>query len=71
MPNDGRTILEQAEAAGLTPQFGCRMGVCHTCTVHKLHGAVRNVITGDVRANTDEHIQICINSPVGDVRVAL
>ena len=71
VPNDGRTILEQAEAAGLTPQFGCRMGVCHTCTVHKLHGAVRNVITGDVRANTDEHIQICINSPVGDVRVAL
>ncbi|MGI8505971.1 MAG: ferredoxin reductase [Solirubrobacteraceae bacterium] len=27
------TLLEQAEAAGLTPEFGCRMGICHTCNV--------------------------------------
>ena len=28
----GRSLLEQAEAAGLTPEYGCRMGICHTCT---------------------------------------
>ncbi|MBW3659921.1 MAG: ferredoxin reductase, partial [Actinobacteria bacterium] len=33
--NDGRTILEQAEAAGLAPVAGCRMGICHTCVLPK------------------------------------
>jgi ferredoxin-NADP reductase len=69
--NDGRPILEQLENAGLTPAFGCRMGICHTCTVRKKHGAIRNVLSGEVRADTDEEIQICVNAPVGDVCLAL
>jgi len=70
-PNSGATILEQAEAAGLTPEFGCRMGVCNTCAVKKLSGAVRHVVSGEVCANTDETIKICVQVPVGDVAVAL
>ncbi len=69
--NSGSTILEQAEAAGLKPQYGCRMGVCNTCAVKKLHGAVRHVISGEVNANTDETIKVCVNVPVGDVAVEL
>ncbi|WP_375000011.1 ferredoxin reductase [Aeromicrobium sp. CTD01-1L150] len=69
--NSGATILEQAESAGLTPDFGCRMGVCNTCAVKKLGGAVRHVISGEVCANTDETIKVCVNVPVGDVSVAL
>ena len=70
-PNSGATILEQAEAAGLTPQYGCRMGVCNTCAVKKLSGAVRHVVSGEVCANTDETIKVCVQVPVGDVAVAL
>lgn len=69
--NSGATILEQAEAAGLKPAYGCRMGVCNTCAVKKLHGAVRHVISGEVSANTDETIKVCVNVPVGDVAVDL
>ncbi|KAA1422553.1 2Fe-2S iron-sulfur cluster binding domain-containing protein [Mumia zhuanghuii] len=69
--NSGATILEQAEAAGLTPEFGCRMGVCNTCALKKNHGAVRHVITGEVSASTDETVKICVHVPVGDVNVAL
>ena len=69
--NSGATILEQAEAAGLTPAYGCRMGVCNTCAVKKLSGAVRHVVTGEVGANTDETIKVCVQVPVGDVSVAL
>ena len=69
--NSGATILEQAEAAGLKPDFGCRMGVCNTCAVKKLSGAVRHVVTGEVCANTDETIKVCVQVPVGDVAVAL
>ena len=69
--NSGKTILEQAEAAGLKPEFGCRMGVCNTCVVKKNHGAVRHVISKEISANTDETIKICVNVPIGDVTVSL
>ena len=63
----GAPLLDQAEAAGLTPQSGCRMGICHTCTCRKLEGAVRDVRTGEISTAPDELIQICVNAPVGDV----
>ncbi|CAN5152850.1 ferredoxin reductase [soil metagenome] len=69
--NSGATILEQAEAAGLTPAYGCRMGVCNTCAIKKNHGAVRHVVSGQVAANTDETIKICVHVPVGNVSIAL
>ncbi|NRQ51413.1 ferredoxin reductase [Aeromicrobium stalagmiti] len=69
--NSGATILEQAEAAGLKPEFGCRMGVCNTCAIKKNSGAVRHVVTGEICADTDETIKICVQVPIGDVNVAL
>jgi ferredoxin len=61
------TLLEQAEAAGLTPDFGCRMGICHTCTCRKAAGAVRNLKTGEVSDEEDVDIQLCVSVPAGDV----
>jgi ferredoxin-NADP reductase len=69
--DDGRSLLEQAEAAGLTPESGCRMGICHTCTRRKTSGAVKNLITGAVSTTDGEDVQICITAPVGDVELAL
>ncbi|MHA7653565.1 ferredoxin reductase [Mycobacterium sp. ML4] len=69
--DDGRSLLEQAEAAGLTPQNGCRMGICHTCTRRKTSGTVRNLVTGAVSTGPDENVQICVTVPVGDVEIAL
>src|SRR5947209_1164358 len=66
-PAAGGTLLEQAEAAGLTPEFGCRMGICHTCTCRKAAGAVRNVLSGNVSHEEDEDIQLCVSVPAGDV----
>jgi len=65
------TLLEQAEAAGLSPEFGCRMGICHTCTCRKTAGAVRNVLTGEVSGEEDEDIQLCISIPAGDVAIEI
>ncbi|HTQ17222.1 ferredoxin reductase [Mycobacterium sp.] len=69
--DDGRSLLEQAESAGLKPQNGCRMGICHTCTRRKKSGAVRNLTTGAVSTGPDEDVQICVTVPVGDVEIAL
>lgn len=69
--DDGRPLLEQAESAGLSPQNGCRMGICHTCTRRKTAGTVRNLVTGAVSTAPDEDVQICVSVPVGDVDVSL
>jgi stearoyl-CoA 9-desaturase NADPH oxidoreductase len=69
--DDGRSLLEQAETAGLTPQNGCRMGICHTCTRRKTAGTVRNLTTGAVSTGPDEDVQICVSVPVGDVELSL
>jgi ferredoxin-NADP reductase len=69
--DDGRPLLEQAEAAGLTPESGCRMGICHSCTRRKTRGAVRNLVTGAVSGTEEEDVQICVSVPVGDVDLAL
>ncbi|MGI8429469.1 MAG: ferredoxin reductase [Solirubrobacteraceae bacterium] len=65
------TLLEQAEAAGLSPEFGCRMGICHTCTCRKAAGPVRNVLTGSVSSEEDEDIQLCVSVPAGDVALEI
>jgi ferredoxin-NADP reductase len=67
----GGTLLEQAEAAGLAPAFGCRMGICRTCTCRKSAGTVRNLITGEVSDEEDEDIQLCVSVPAGDVALQL
>jgi len=64
--NNGATLLEQAESAGLTPESGCRMGICHACTCRKTAGDVRDIRTGEISSG-EEDIQICVSVPVGTV----
>jgi ferredoxin-NADP reductase len=69
--NDGASLLEQAEGAGLRPAYGCRMGICHTCTCRKLSGTHKNLITGEVSSAPEEEIQLCVSAALGDVSVEL
>ena len=69
--NSGATLLEQAESAGLSPEHGCRMGICFSCTKVKTSGCTRNVLTGDLHTDPDQEIQLCISVPVGDVAIDL
>jgi ferredoxin-NADP reductase len=68
--DDGRPLLEQAEAAGLTPEHGCRMGICKSCTCAMTAGSVRHLRTGAITSGA-ELIQICVSAPVGDVTLDL
>jgi ferredoxin-NADP reductase len=67
--NTGATLLEQAEAAGLSPEYGCRMGICFSCTQVKTSGCTRNIRTGELDSDPDTEIQLCINVPVGDIEL--
>ncbi len=65
--NDGKTLLEQAEAAGLNPESGCRMGICYSCTCKKTAGKIRDLRTGEISSGDEEDIQLCVSVPVGTV----
>lgn len=65
------TVLETAEAAGLAPAFGCRRGICGTCTSTKTSGQVRNTVTGELSAADPEPIRLCVSVASGDVVVDL
>jgi ferredoxin-NADP reductase len=70
-PNTGTSLLEQAEALGLKPEFGCRMGICFSCVATKSEGTVRNILTGEESSLPDEDIRICVSDPQGDCTVDL
>lgn len=69
--SDGRPVLLQAEAAGLQPVHGCRMGICHSCICPLTGGAVRDLLTGDLMSTPGEDIRICVSAPVGDAEIDL
>lgn len=71
VPNTGQPLLDQAEAAGLRPEAGCRMGICFSCTARKSEGRVRNALTGETSSLPDEDIRICVSAPQGDCSVDL
>ena len=60
------TVLEAGEEAGVGMPFGCRMGICHTCTLTLVSGTVRDLRNGDEYGNPNEPVQTCITAAVGD-----
>ncbi|WP_404364674.1 ferredoxin reductase [Marinobacter sp.] len=64
-------LLEIAEAAGLSPRHGCRMGICHQCSCRKTSGTVISRLTGKASGPGEETIQLCISVPRGPVTLDL
>lgn len=75
VPDDGRSILEQAESAGIPARHGCRRGICHTCVVPRTSGCVRVAATGDVEASPTDvagtPVRLCVTVADGDVELDL
>ena len=60
------TVLEAGEEAGIGMPYGCRMGICHTCTLTLVSGKVRDLRNGDEYDNANESVQTCVTAAVGD-----
>lgn len=63
------TILELAEANGVTPDFSCRSGVCHTCMCTLIEGEVEYVNDDAVLPDEEGQILICSSKPKTDITV--
>jgi len=59
------TLLEAGEQAGVGMPYGCRMGICHTCTVTKISGTARDLRNGNEFDQDNEPIQTCVTVAVG------
>jgi ferredoxin-NADP reductase len=64
-------ILLAGEQAGAELPFGCRMGICHTCTGRLRSGRVRDLRTGRVHGAQGEDVQTCVNAPEGPIEIDL
>ncbi|MFC4783482.1 ferredoxin reductase [Nocardioides sp. MAHUQ-72] len=60
------TVLEAGEQAGVGMPYGCRMGICHTCTLTLVSGKVRDLRNGDEFGQPNEPVQTCVTAAVGD-----
>jgi ferredoxin-NADP reductase len=67
----GTPILVAGEEAGLDLPFGCREGICHTCTGKLCSGRVRDLRNGNLYGTEGETIRICISAPEGPVEIDL
>ena len=65
--SDGATtVLEAGEEAGIGMPYGCRMGICHTCTLTLVDGRVRDLRSGEEYGQPNEQVQTCVTTVVGD-----
>jgi ferredoxin-NADP reductase len=67
----GTSILVAGENAGLDLPYGCRMGICHTCTGKLTSGQVRDLRSGEVKDLSGQTVRTCIHAPEGDVEIEL
>jgi len=59
------TVLEAGETAGVGMPYGCRMGICHTCTLTLVSGTIRDLRNGNEFSQPNEQVQTCVTVPVG------
>lgn len=64
-------LLEQAEAAGLSPKHGCRIGICASCQCTKRSGTVQNLQTGELCSEPDQTIRLCISAARSELTLDL
>jgi ferredoxin len=67
----GTPILVAGEECGLDLPFGCREGICHTCTGKLCSGQVRDLRNGEVYGSEGETIRTCISAPEGPIEIDL
>ena len=64
------TLLDLAEAEGLTPEFSCRMGTCSTCETSLLSSKTEYDPEPFMETSEDK-IFICCSKPVSDIEIDL
>jgi ferredoxin-NADP reductase len=60
------TVLEAGEKAGVGMPYGCRMGICHTCTLTLVSGTIKDLRNGEEYNQPNERVPTCVTAAAGD-----
>jgi ferredoxin-NADP reductase len=60
------TVLEAGEEAGVGMPYGCRMGICHTCTLTLVSGTIKDLRSGEEYNQPNERVPTCVTAAAGD-----
>ncbi|MFT5887388.1 MAG: ferredoxin-NADP reductase [Zhongshania sp.] len=66
-----QNLLDALEAQGVAIESGCRMGICNTCTCHKLQGSSTNTLNGDLDSSAGSAIRLCVSRASGSLELDL
>lgn len=66
----GVPLLEALEAKGLKPAYGCRMGICNTCSCQKQSGTTTDTRNSNTFSEPGA-VRLCINSATSDLTLEL
>lgn len=67
----GVPLLAALEAQGVSPPYGCRMGICNTCRCEKLSGSTRDLLSGERHDASAAALKLCQHGAAGDLVLAL
>jgi ferredoxin-NADP reductase len=70
LPGKG-SLLDLAEALGLSPEFGCRSGTCGTCRTRVLAGTIAHTRKTGAEVGADEALICCAVPAKGSSAVSL
>ncbi|UQA91988.1 ferredoxin reductase [Streptomyces halobius] len=65
--SSGECLLDQAENMGLTPEYGCRQGICGRCIRPLIRGSVSDVAAGNTISEPGSPVRLCVCVPESDV----
>ena len=61
------TVLEAGEKAGVGMPYGCRIGICHTCTIVMASGRIKDLRNGEEHSDANEAVQTCVTAACSDL----
>ena len=65
-----KTLLEGLEDAGVEVPFGCRRGVCNTCSCQRVEGATKHLVSAHTTEG-DGVIQLCVSQAMSNLQLNL
>jgi len=67
----GQSLLTALESQGVSPAYGCRIGICNTCACGKSAGTTQNQNTGEYSAEPTAALRLCISRASTDLTLDL
>lgn len=65
--SQGKSLLNALEEQGVYPPFGCRMGICHSCSCQKQSGTTQDLHNGDIHQEPNSSVRLCVSRAQSDL----